>query len=352
MAKAKYEKIAEILKKEILRGVMPPDARLPKIIELAARFEVSYVTMSNAIQLLSDMGYVKTIQGNGIFVNSNIGGDDKKEITYLAPIEGDLYGRCFRTAQNCLEESNYKLNIAVSADRLFAIYQKNPEKMEKILREYSSNMLIVDGTRHFPFPALKKINPSGRGVYFFMHCECGDDEFPEAVRIIPDFYKVGFAAAEKLHKKGAEKLFMLTFEALNSEKNRFAGNPESTYDSKILAGMSEYARINRLGKIDVCTSGQDYIENFDNLVPYFNSKCGFMAVGDSRAHTLYRYARHHNVKINEDWFVIGLGKTDWCDIMEPHLESVSVREIPLMRQLVSEILQNNHSKHILWQPEL
>ena len=47
MAKPKYEIIAEIIAKDIQKNIFKPDSRLPKLADLAAKFNVSYVTMSN-----------------------------------------------------------------------------------------------------------------------------------------------------------------------------------------------------------------------------------------------------------------------------------------------------------------
>ena len=352
MARPKYEKIAETLKKDILNGIFVPESRLPKITELAARFNVSYVTMSNAVQHLADMGYITTIQGSGIFVNSAKNKTYTDDIIYLAPIEGDLYGRCFRAMQDALDDYGCTLTIGISNDRFYSIFEKSEEKAFDILKKYSEKTMIIDGTRHFPFYLLKKINPSGRNIFFFMHCECGAEDFPEAVKIIPDFYNIGQLAAKKLHKKGIEKLFLLSYEELSPVKSRFAGNPEFTYEKLIFDGMNDYAGKNSLGTIAILRGGNYHIDDIEQLIPYHDKKCGFMAIGDNRAHILYRYAKQQDIKIGQNWHITGLGRTSWCDIMEPQLESFSFNEVTMMRRLASEIIQKNNSKHILWQPEI
>ncbi len=352
MARPKYEKIAETLKKEILNGTISPSSRLPKITELAIRFNVSYVTMSNAIQYLSDMGYVSTVQGSGIFVNDLPTKTYTDDIIYLAPIEGDLYGRCFRAMQDAMDDSSCNLIIGISNDKFYSLAARNKQKAFDMLKKYSAKTMVIDGTRHFPFAMLKKINPTGKNIYFFMHCECAEDDFPEAVKIIPDFYSIGQTAAAELHKKGANKLFLLSYEELTPERAEFTGNPPCTYENFILNGMQDYAQKNSLGEITILRGGNFNINKCEQLEPYKNSPCGFMALGDNRAHTLYRYAKTINAKISENWHVIGLGKTSWCDIMEPKLASFSLNEVSMMRRLASEIVEKNNSKYILWQPEL
>lgn len=346
MAKPKYEKIAEALQKDILKGVLAPDSKLPTTAELAKKFNVSYVTMSNAIQLLQTNGYVNAIQGNGIFVNSDMPQKNTKYIYWHAPIEGDLYGRCFRAAQDALEDTNYRLIPAISHERLLNIALENPKKAEKLLKDYCANPFIIEGTRHFPFSLLKKVNPSGRGIYFLLHAECRQEDFPEAVTVVPDFRQTGMIAAKRLHSLGVEHLFVLSYENISEKEMQLADNPAFTYEKLILDGVNEYAAQNNLPPAEIYRTRDKHIADFEHLEPLFEQKCGFMAIGDNRAHTLYRYAKKNNIEIGKTWHVIGMGKTDWCDIMEPHLESVSLEEIPLVRRLITELINNTHSKYI------
>lgn len=352
MAKSKYEKIADSLKKDIIKGIIAPNSKLPKTADLAKIFNVSYVTMSNAIQLLASQGYVNAIQGNGIFVNPPVAETNNQDIYWLAPIEGDLYGRCFRTAQDVFEEANCRLIPAMQTDRLRDIALENPAKAEKILQDYCSNPLIIEGTRHFPFSLLKKVNPTGKGIYFLLHAEFKTGDFPEAVTVKPDFCQVGRLAAAKLHSKGAEKFFVLSYENISPKEMKLAGNPPFTYEKLIIDGMNEYANQNNLPQVEIFRTHNNYIADFEKLTPFFNTECGFMAIGDQRAHTLYRYARKNNIEIGRNWHVVGMGKTDWCYVMEPHLESVSLSETTLVRQLANELLNKNQSQHILITPEL
>ena len=352
MARAKYEKIADSLKRDIERGFLVPGSRLPKIADLAGKFDVSYVTMANAVQLLSSEGYVRAIQGNGIFVNVLPEAIDKQDINWLAPIEGDLYGRCFRTAQDIFDEADCRLIPVMPPDRLRDIALENPERAEKILKEYCTKPLIIEGTRHFPFSLLKKVNPTGKNVYFLIHAECDRNNFPESLTVTPDFCQAGLLAAQKLHKLGAERLFVLSYENISAKEMKLADEPPFTYEKYIIDSMNEYAAANNLPEVEVFRTYDNYINDFEKLEPFFNTQCGFMAIGDQRAHTLYRYARRNNIEIGRQWHVIGMGRTDWWDVMEPHLESISLEEITLVRKLASEILMNNHSKYILCQTKL
>lgn len=63
-----YERIAAKIGEDISLGVYPPGSMLPSLRDLIARFEVSKVTMSKAIQVLSERGLVRAERGRGTTV--------------------------------------------------------------------------------------------------------------------------------------------------------------------------------------------------------------------------------------------------------------------------------------------
>lgn len=61
-----HERIMQVLREEIRR--LEPGSRLPTDRELAARFDVSNVTVRSALMQLADEGYVRRRQGSGTYV--------------------------------------------------------------------------------------------------------------------------------------------------------------------------------------------------------------------------------------------------------------------------------------------
>jgi GntR family transcriptional regulator len=64
----KYAQIADIFRQRIARGLWPQGLRLPANEELAEEFEVSRVTVRQAVELLAREGLVEAQQGRGTFV--------------------------------------------------------------------------------------------------------------------------------------------------------------------------------------------------------------------------------------------------------------------------------------------
>lgn len=64
----KYQKVKEILAAEIEKGKYGLGGRLPSEKQLALEFEVSIITIRQAVEALSREGYVQKIQGSGTYV--------------------------------------------------------------------------------------------------------------------------------------------------------------------------------------------------------------------------------------------------------------------------------------------
>jgi len=70
-----YTQIRDYVYDQINRGVWKPNDRLPSEKELSEQFNVSRITVKNALAELIDIGKVYRIQGKGSFVSSNQAGE-------------------------------------------------------------------------------------------------------------------------------------------------------------------------------------------------------------------------------------------------------------------------------------
>ncbi|MCB8882033.1 GntR family transcriptional regulator [Acidisoma cellulosilytica] len=68
---AKYQRLADLLTRDIQAGAFQPGERLPGEIDLARRFDVSRGTIRQALSSLQDAGLIETWTGAGSFVCYN-----------------------------------------------------------------------------------------------------------------------------------------------------------------------------------------------------------------------------------------------------------------------------------------
>ncbi|WP_326646568.1 GntR family transcriptional regulator [Streptosporangium sp. NBC_01755] len=63
-----YQQVAAAIRKRIASGEIPPDRRIPSLVELGAEFGIARDTLRKAVQVLKNEGLVETVTGMGIYV--------------------------------------------------------------------------------------------------------------------------------------------------------------------------------------------------------------------------------------------------------------------------------------------
>lgn len=81
----KKVQIADVLRSEITSAPLPSGHRLASLRELADRFEVTPVTIGNALQILMDEGLVTSVPTRGYFVQKPAG----EAAAATGPVERD-----------------------------------------------------------------------------------------------------------------------------------------------------------------------------------------------------------------------------------------------------------------------
>jgi len=76
-----YHQLQNLLKAEIESGKWLPDEQLPNETKLAERFGVSKITVRQALQELSDLGYIRREHGRGTFVARRKFDEGPRELT-------------------------------------------------------------------------------------------------------------------------------------------------------------------------------------------------------------------------------------------------------------------------------
>lgn len=90
---SKCEELQKLLREKIMNGEIPPGGTFPSQNELAAAYEVSHITVREAVGMLAHEGLLKRIQGKGTFVTDSLPSDtihlglafdDSASLTYHA----------------------------------------------------------------------------------------------------------------------------------------------------------------------------------------------------------------------------------------------------------------------------
>jgi DNA-binding GntR family transcriptional regulator len=83
----KYQKAAEVLRKQVMDGSLKPSERLPSERDLCVELGVSRITIRLALKLLCDEGFITRIHGSGTYVRTLTPSSPPPPRNVDAPIE-------------------------------------------------------------------------------------------------------------------------------------------------------------------------------------------------------------------------------------------------------------------------
>lgn len=81
-----YTQLADIIKEDIASGSLPPGIRIPAEAKLAQQYNVSTMTVRQALNVLAEEGLVDRIHGSGTFVSRIEVGSTSFQMDYLGKI--------------------------------------------------------------------------------------------------------------------------------------------------------------------------------------------------------------------------------------------------------------------------
>jgi GntR family transcriptional regulator of arabinose operon len=331
--KTKFNQLCEILKKKIESSDFSVNSRIPTEPELCKMFNVGRNSVREAIGSLVHEGLLERIQGKGTFVKVSKPKFNNNEIVgIIMPTTGHLFEQFSRKIINGLTESNY-FCITINYQNY-----RTGEKIKKIksLIDRHPAILIIDGISRFPFNFLD--NYPGK-VIFLQNFEA-EKRLPRARYILSDYFAGGRIVAEYLVSLGYEKISFYTYSIFPDQKSQ----------RNVIEGAKSIFKEKNIQE-----------ENFiiftdeDSIAKALEKEKKPMAVfcdGDFRAKLIYETAKKLNLRIPDDVSVVGYNNTPWCEIFQPNLTSVSIREEELADYVIDEITGKNTNKEIILKSKL
>ena len=77
-----YQQVVEKIQQLIVKGILPPDEKLPSVRTLAMELSINPNTIQRAYMALEQAGFIYTVKGRGNFISKkdNWIGDEKSEM--------------------------------------------------------------------------------------------------------------------------------------------------------------------------------------------------------------------------------------------------------------------------------
>ncbi|MFA6931281.1 MAG: substrate-binding domain-containing protein, partial [Lentisphaeria bacterium] len=337
-------------------------SQLPGTRELSSRFGISYLTVSNTLQVLEDEGYVKRLQGKGTFVTEPQAAfvEGKTKVGYLVDINISIFGKLFAAVQEVLNgQPFYNIPLHAAFGAATPIEQAEEWLDQAMQNRYHS--LVIYGDRHFPYRHLSNYLTDFEQLNFVIFDSCSLP-FGNVNRILSDIKQAGYLAGQYFLGQGRRKLAVLGLQRLDEMYCRRMGIYINNYVHLLLdgiecayneAGLDFYQHV-RL--IDGPTGGiPANDERFQReLRGCFEDECeAILAAGDFRTPAIYRMATEMNVTIGRDVAVMGmLNSVATCELMEPTLSSISINEREIGHLTAQALQEKWKNETILVKPEL
>jgi len=145
-----YTQIRDYILDNINENIWKPDDRLPSENELAAQFNVSRITVKNALSELTEKGLIYRVQGKGSFVSSSSQGEpqlyeseynheDKPLIAFLMPRLSNMFtARMLNGIEEYLTSHGYSMIFSKTHDS----QEREKEVIKQMMRMNVKGIII------------------------------------------------------------------------------------------------------------------------------------------------------------------------------------------------------------------
>jgi DNA-binding LacI/PurR family transcriptional regulator len=339
--KAKYILIKEALKKDILNNHFDDmSGKMPTTRELSKQFSASYLTISKALNQLQDEGFVKMIQGRGIFALSQK--DRFKRAGLLLPLSGEVFPNIFTTIE---QENILVIPFTPPTESHPLTTEMQSNTFERMSNE-TLDSILIDGRREINFNALLKHRNKKQKLTFIIRCAT-DIEFKNSNSVLVDYEQGAYLAANALLKKGRRKLLFYNRKLSTQAYSKKNGLLHNKHDNEMKAGIKR--ALVEFNLSDLFITINDDKKDLEHHIK--NGVDGIIALQDNRALDVYRIAQKLHLKIGKDIGVVGYYNLHWGDALTPKLSSISIQENKIAKIATEIINKNNRNKHIKIPPK-
>ena len=317
------------LRREVEQGVHSAGGRLPAERDLVTRFEVSRMTLRQALARLATEGLVEARKGSGTYVAHRSGaGTDRVNTISIMDIRVLPEIQAYTLSRGCLlsvflqPRSDWK----PQAERQFL--QQVKQQRHRALLAFCSPLEPHNDD------LLRKLEHSGVRV---LHIEHYRIELPEQNYLLPDFRRAGHMAAVALMlagyrdirlviPKGSQAPFVhLQIEGFGAALTEHRGNFDPEAD--LLANVT----------MDNCVTDADYHAKRVALLRGLPQNCGLAVFTTSCAVTMAAAARTAGIRVPEDLGIIAINTGGVGDDSET-VDQLTFNRPALLCRAVDEVL--------------
>lgn len=313
-----YKQIEKDIIKQINLGLLKNGDRILSEKEITEKYHVSQITAKNALNILSEKGYVNRVQGKGTFVSAERKTQNKR-----------LIGVIFTTLSTEIDKSlldaieNYSKDFGFQI--LFGLSRENLIEENRLIEDFINRG--VDGLIIFP---------TETEIYNEFILELYLKKFPivlidryfkkfQIPYVVSNNYKGGYDAADYLLKRDMENIsFINTAESNSATIDRIRGIEAAFIDNKIPINKNLWISISSKEK-NIKKAITDHLELFKDIN-------AIITVNARLADFIANFALENNV------FLISFDKPSvFCNYnVLQKTKQISLGALTMLSKLISE----------------
>ncbi|MEQ8637368.1 GntR family transcriptional regulator [Gimesia maris] len=346
-SRAKYERIQDHLKKQILEGSLPPGTALPSEQQLATLFESARSTIRQAMGMLEREGLVSRVQGKGTFVHENARQRLASGLDILALVIPEVLSGYYPSLQHSFEESSSQSQNQM----LVCCTRNNIDKQGNAILQLIDNQvggvaIVPASTPPTPAYQIRQLQKAGIPVVL---CHRPVEGITAPLLGLP-FEQIGGMAGEALVKQGHRRVSF------------FAPHCTQTTDLYLEGFRKALANVDCELPADHCYFGTDGtidMQELDNeieaalkrILSQPDRPTAIFTSFDSMAERIYLHLTKMGLRMPDDISLIGVGDQIRHSVLQQQIASVTVNETQLGHRAVQLLNQMRSGELPIETPE-
>jgi len=322
-----YKKIKEEIKEQIDSGKLKEYDRIPSIVELSKKYNVSTITIRLAISELVKEGYLETLGSKGTYVKLKRANNKLIALFFSEDIKNPFIGEIYFGIEKVLSIEGYH-TIFLKTD---GNEEKETKYLKGLLEREIEGVIMIPVSSEFNSQSvyfLKRLKEKNIPVVFVdIKVENFECDYVET-----DNYHAGYEATKYLIEKGHRKIGIILGHDVNTIRERFSGYLQCLKDNKIEFNKL-YVKRHTFQKYYEETG---YICGLE-LLNLKNPPTAIFCTCDSIAVGLYKACHEMNLKIPQDISIIGFDNLKFTEYMIPPLTTIH-QEKDKMGEYAAKIL--------------
>jgi len=307
-----YKKVKEEIKEKIEKKIFKVGDKIPSIRDLCKEFNVSNITIKQAISELIREGYIETRGSKGTYVKSNKNNTKLVATIFQANIKNPFIGEIYSGIEKILSIENYHI-LFLSTD---GNIEKETRYLKEILERGVDGVIISTVISDLNSPSvylLEEFKKKNIPVIFIdIKIDGLDFDYVET-----DNFEAGYEATKYFIEKGHRKIGIILSRNVNTVKERLEGYRNALRDYGI-----EFNQLYIKGGMHNLTHEEiGYICGLE-LLNLKDPPTAIFCTSDSIAIGVYKACYEMNLKIPKDVSIIGFDNLNFTEYLIPSLTTV------------------------------